>query len=133
MEPGPWIEVDAEAARSVEGQTIYHQGPEAPVLTQRAVARLPEAALADVSVPLAIVQVVVSTDGRVARMRVMRAPDVPGLTEALVEALGRWRFEPARVSDRMVDRAGGRVGGEPVAVYFMVTVPLRADARPPGS
>ena len=112
VEPGPWLEVDAEAARGLEGLTIYHQGPAPPVLIERAAARLP-ASSEQVNGP-AIVQTVVSADGRVARMQVVRAPKVPGLTEALVEALDRWRFEPAHLD------------GEPVPVYYMVTVELRS-------
>jgi len=111
VHPGPWIDVDAAAARGLEGRTIYHQGPEPPVLTERVAARLP--APSDAANGLAIVQTVVSTDGKVVRMQVMRAPAAPGLDDALVDALRRWRFEPARLD------------GEPVPVFFMVTVELR--------
>ncbi len=114
--------MDADASRRTEGRTIYHQGPKAPVLLARVPARLATTASPASSTPpdarigIAIVQVVVSANGTIARMQVVRAPDLPGLTDALVAALRRWRFEPARLD------------GEPVPVYFMVTVELRSGS-----
>lgn len=58
---------------------------------------------------LVIVQVVVEKDGSVTGVEVLK-PEPFGLTEAAVAAVERWRFEPARLD------------GEPVAVYFQLTV-----------
>jgi protein TonB len=58
---------------------------------------------------LVIVQVVVEKDGSVTGVEVLK-PEPWGLTEAAVAAVERWRFEPAQLD------------GEPVAVYFQLTV-----------
>jgi protein TonB len=58
---------------------------------------------------LVIVQGVVEKDGSVTGVQVLK-PEPWGLTEAAVAAVERWRFEPAQLD------------GEPVAVYFQLTV-----------
>jgi protein TonB len=56
-----------------------------------------------------ILQTVIDTLGEVTNVRVLKG--LPsGLTEAAVEAVSSWRFEPATLD------------GEPVAVYYIVTV-----------
>ena len=42
---------------------------------------------------------------------------LPGLTEAAVAALSRWKFEPARLH------------GQPVEVYYNVTISFSPPAR----
>jgi TonB family protein len=69
-----------------------------------------------------ILETIIGTDGRVADVRVLKG--LRGLTMAAIRCLRQWRFEPARRD------------GEPVPVYFTVTVnfqlPPGAGARPPG-
>jgi TonB family protein len=119
VEPGPWQVVDPEADRALEGHTLYHQGPEPPTLQKRepGPVRVAGGAFRE---GVAIVQVVLSPEGTIARARVLRAPEVEGVLEALVESLRNWRFEPARLK------------GEPVAVYYNLTVPVVGEA-PPGA
>jgi protein TonB len=61
---------------------------------------------------LVVLQAVIDRDGTVRDVRVLRGAPF-GMTEAAVEAVRTWRFRPAR-------RAG-----EPVAVYYQLTVRFR--------
>ena len=107
-EPELWFEVDAPASRRLENEKVYHQGPEAPVLLRRVPAQVESTLGRD----FVVVEAVLSPQGRVARARVLMAAKTPGLNQPLVEALSKWRFEPARLE------------GEPVAVYYTLTVQL---------
>ncbi len=56
-----------------------------------------------------ILQTIIDTSGNVTDVKVLKG--LPsGLTEAAVEAVSKWRFEPATLE------------GKPVAVYYLVTV-----------
>ena len=111
IEPGPWQVVDDDVNRSLGGHNIYHQGPRPPKLEYRAPVEVPSAHAG--SLPsVAIAEIVISPDGKIARARILRAPDFAGLTNAVVTSLRKWRFQPARLE------------GKPVAVYYTVTVPL---------
>lgn len=56
-----------------------------------------------------ILQTIIDTLGKVTHIKVLKGlPE--GLTEAAVEAVGQWKFNPATLN------------GEPVAVYYMVTI-----------
>ena len=58
-----------------------------------------------------ILQTIIDTVGHVTNVRVLKG--LPsGLTEAAVEAVSSWRFEPATLE------------GKPVAVYYLVTVSI---------
>lgn len=111
IQPGPWLIVDTAASRALEEHPIYHQGPAPPKLQARVPVRAPTE-----SVPLRqqylIVEAVISSEGRVVRARVLRAPEIEVSTESLLEALREWKLQPARLK------------GEPVAVYFTLTVPI---------
>ncbi len=61
---------------------------------------------------LVVVQAVIDRQGRVRDVRVLRGAPY-GMTEEAVEAVRGWRFRPARR------------GGEPVAVYYQLTVRFR--------
>lgn len=56
------------------------------------------------------IRLLVLADGRVGRVDLLVPSGQPELDRAAVEALGRWRFEPARR------------GGEPVDSYYLVWV-----------
>lgn len=59
-----------------------------------------------------IVSTVIAKDGTIAEVKVLRG--LPhGLSEAAVAAIEQWRFEPARLD------------GEPVAVYYHLTINFR--------
>ncbi|MER3456905.1 MAG: hypothetical protein C4304_08525 [candidate division GAL15 bacterium] len=60
------------------------------------------------------VRLLVRADGKVDRVDVLVPSGQPELDRAAVEALGRWRFEPARR------------GGEPVDSYYLVWVVFEA-------
>jgi protein TonB len=58
-----------------------------------------------------VLKAVIDEDGRVVSIRVLSEPPIDvGFTEAAIEAVSRWRYEP------------GRYGGEPVAVEMTVVV-----------
>jgi protein TonB len=67
-----------------------------------------------------ILQVTIEEDGTVGDIEVLRAPDPDaGLTEAAIEAIRMWRYEPA-----MKD-------GRPVAALFTVMIEFRLDSQKP--
>jgi protein TonB len=57
-----------------------------------------------------VVSVVISTDGAVSEPRILEALPAPTMSYAALEAVRQWEFEPARLD------------GEPVAVYYTLTV-----------
>jgi protein TonB len=59
-----------------------------------------------------IVQAIIDCTGTVTSVTVLKALPL-GLSEAAVEAISQWRFEPARVN------------GSPVSVYYNLTVNFR--------
>lgn len=64
---------------------------------------------------VAILQAIIDTEGRIEDVKVLKG--LPhGLTEAAVEAVRQWRFEPARDGD-----------GQPVPVYYNLTINFRLD------
>ena len=60
------------------------------------------------------VEIVIDEHGKVAETKVLSSSH-ESLGTAAVEAIGQWRFEPARR------------GGEPVAVFYVLTVDFRLD------
>lgn len=109
---GPWQVVDGETDSGLAGLTVYHQGPRPPELESRAPVELPAASSASPGRGTVIAEVVISPTGRIARARILRAPELEGLADAVLVALRKWRFQPARLD------------GKPVAVYYTVTLPL---------
>lgn len=105
VEPGPWFQVTPPPLGTPRGP-VYHQGPKEP---PEAVRWLPPPPQLEAEGSL-IVQLVVTERGRVARARVLRGPEDEAAAELLAENLRQWRFEPARLR------------GEPVAVYYNVTL-----------
>lgn len=59
-----------------------------------------------------IVQAIITCDGEVSNVNVIQGLPL-GLTESAVDAISRWRFEPARQN------------GRPVMVYYNLTVNFR--------
>jgi TonB family protein len=58
-----------------------------------------------------VVEAIVGTDGRLSRPLILNVQGGgPGMKYAALEALGQWRFEPARLR------------GQPVRVYYVVTI-----------
>lgn len=120
VEPGPWLVVEAEECRRLADRPIYHQGPRQPpaLLGSRHLALpIPASAVPDRPV---LVQVVVSDTGRVAKVRLLRAPPIAGLEPEVLDArliatLGELRFEPARLD------------GEAVAVYYDLTLVVDSE------
>ena len=121
VEPGPWIIVDRDVARRLEGQPVYHQGPqEPPVAVRRRPVELPVSPDDTPEAPL-LVKVLLGDGGRVAKVRVLRSPSIPllepgVLEQRLVETLRDFRFEPARLD------------GEPVPVYYSLSLQLASGS-----
>ena len=67
-----------------------------------------------------IMQAVIDKNGNVAQTKVLKGLPM-GLSEKAVEAVSGWRFEPATQH------------GEPVEVYYNLTVNFRLDQSPPES
>ncbi len=59
-----------------------------------------------------VLQTIIDVEGRITDTKVLKSP-AADLAEAAVEAIRTWRFEPARLN------------GEPVAVYYNLTVNFR--------
>jgi TonB family protein len=116
-EPGPWLTVDPEAESALDGALVYHQGPAPPKLLHRTAIRVP-AGPAVVPGGIAIVEAVISPDGRVVKARVLKAPRVEGLQNAIFESLREWRFEPARLA------------ATPVAVYYTLALKIDPQQKP---
>ncbi len=117
QEPGPWLVVDPKVEDAVAGSLIYHQGPAPPKLQGHVSVQMPgdPAALDWKNI---VVETVISPEGEVARARVLRGPE--GLGAALVESLRHSRFQPARLA------------GKPVAVYYVLILPLDLQERQRG-
>jgi protein TonB len=63
-----------------------------------------------------VIQAVIDETGKVARTRLLHGVH-PSLDQAAVEAIRTWRFEPALLD------------GEPVAVYYNLTINFRLDTE----
>jgi hypothetical protein len=111
QEPGPWLMVDPKVEDALAGSLIYHQGPTPPKLQRHVSVQMPGNP-ATLSWKNIIVEAVISPEGEVARARVLRGPETRGLGTALVESLRHSRFQPARLA------------GKPVAVYYVLILPL---------
>jgi protein TonB len=85
----------------------------APVLKHRVEPDYPAAAIATRLQGRVIRQAVISSDGEVEDVKVLRSS--PFFDDAAVEAVRQWRYEPARHR------------GRPVAVYFTVQVDFRLE------
>lgn len=120
LENNPWLIVDARESKRLEEVTVYYSGPQkGPILLEgERVIRLPAPGddLSSDPPPL-IVRVVVGDTGRVARVRILRTPSVPGLQtqvlqDKVVSTVKRLKFEPATLD------------GRPVPVYYAITLLL---------
>jgi periplasmic protein TonB len=109
LDPPPPPAPPAPAGPTEKGPIYVVGAVEPPVAIHDPSPVYPETARQIRKGGLVIVQVVVEKDGTVTDVEVLKAEPF-GLTEAAVDAVERWRFEPARL------------GGEPVAVYFQLTV-----------
>jgi TonB family protein len=100
---------EKDVLRYVEGGDISK-----PVRVSGPMPAYPEQARKDLISGVVILETVIDSDGRVAHVDVIRGVG-GGLTEAAVDAVRQWRFEPARLD------------GEPVAVRFVLTVRFNLD------
>jgi hypothetical protein len=116
QEPGPWLVVDPTVEDALAGSLIYHQGPAPPKLQRRVSVQMPGDPTTQ-SWKNIIVEAVISPEGKVARARILRGPETRSLGAALVESLRHSRFQPARLA------------GKPVAVYYVLILPLDLQER----
>jgi TonB family protein len=116
-EPGPWLTVDPKAESDLAGALIYHEGPAPPKLLHRTAVRVP-ADPATLPQGVVIVETVISREGRGAKARVLKAPRIEGLQNAISESLREWRFEPARLA------------ATPVAVYYALALKIDPQQKP---
>lgn len=97
---------DLPAPKTADGLTE-------PQLVEKVAPLYPEGARKARTMGAVVLSLTVAADGRVADVAVLQAqPD--GLTEAAVDAVKRWRYEPARTQ-----------AGKPVAVEITVTITFR--------
>ena len=81
-----------------------------PKLVKRVHPEFPQGAADFFASGALVVEVVIGTDGRVKSPRIIHPLDAPTLSYAALEAVKRWKFEPARVEN------------VPVEVLFNLTV-----------
>ena len=113
-------------ARSLVGGTIvgsvngaYRVGGDvhAPKVVNRVEPLYPESARRNHVSGLVVVQAVIDENGHVTEVRTLQGP--PELTQAAVDAVKQWTFEP------------GTLAGKPVPVIFNLTVNFKLDSAPP--
>lgn len=111
----PFIPVHPESLQGVDRSRIYHQlGGGAPprLIARKEVEYPPDYRPWNGQPGVLIVETVITPDGRIAEMKVLRGPQDEVLNRALAEALREWRFVPAKLR------------GEPVAVYSTLPIPV---------
>ncbi len=116
---GEWFSVNQEEETYLDGRRINHNAQERPYHAGRIVARIPPA-LALQEQSFVVVQAIISDRGHVARARLLKttyptAVKFEEIEEYLADALAPLEFTAARMH------------GEPVAVYYNLTVELRVD------
>lgn len=101
------------------GEGPHKVDPEAgytpPRIVHRIVPRYTEEARKEKVQGLVIVRTVIDTSGKIEDVEVLQGQP-HGLSEAAVEAIRQWRFEPALDPD-----------GKPVKVYYNLTIAFRLD------
>lgn len=108
--PYAFVVIEAKPDRPSPEQA---DGISEPVVVEKIAPIYPEAARKAKTTGAVVLDLTVGTDGRVTDVTVMQAqPD--GLTEAAVDAVKTWRYEPARMQT-----------GKPVAVEVTVTITFR--------
>lgn len=115
----PWVQLHPASLRGTAEDRIFHQHPTAkrPV---RIAGKDPAFSAADhrFRPGIWIVEVVIAKDGRIARYRILKGPTTNEETvRVLTDALREWRFQPATVE------------GEPIAVFYTLTVRVESDDR----
>jgi TonB family protein len=100
-----------------EGETLplalASKGITSPTMAHKVPPKYPEAARAAKVTGTVILEAVVDTNGKVIDLSVVENPD-QRLTDAAIEAVRQWTFEPARRDD-----------GTPIRVRFVLTVVFR--------
>lgn len=91
-----------------------------PRKVEAAMPSYPEDARKDRVEGVVVIQTVIDDRGKVARTRLLHGVH-PSLDQAAVDAIRTWRFEPALLD------------GEPVAVYYNLTINFRLDTEEKGS
>lgn len=103
-------EEEEDAGDGAEAPQMIMPGVTPPKSKKRPKPRFPSGARYFRITGALVVQVMISEEGRPTEPKVLVPLPAATLTWAALEALRRWRFEPARVD------------GEPVAVYYNLTV-----------
>lgn len=85
-----------------------------PVVIEKITPKYPSDAREEKVMGMVIVETVITEEGVVEEIRVLESPD-ERLTMAAVEAIKRWHFDPALCD------------GEPVAVYYNLTINFRLE------
>jgi len=115
--PLVWLVGVMAAEKSVVVHKIGERGIKAPVLITRIEPGMPdECARSKWQSPIFVFSGVIGQDGRVRRVKTVKAPrstpPCPQLEESCLSALAKWRYEPATLE------------GRPVAVEVTITTIL---------
>jgi TonB family protein len=110
--------VTGEGLETPDGQSIPFDKVERPRIVQQVRPDYPDA-LVQLGAPgRVVVETVIGIDGRPRQPRVLEAQGGgPAMKYAALEAVGQWRFEPARLE------------GKPVKVYYILTVNFQLRYR----
>lgn len=119
--PEPIPPPDLDFLTEIKGETVYRFNVNGPITPPARVESPPpeypqEARDARIQ-GVVVLEVVIDSAGSIADIKVIRGLPL-GVTEAAIEAVRQWRFEPARLND------------EPVAVQYVLTVRFRLDETP---
>jgi len=90
-------------------------GQTPPRLVQQVKPVYPESAREAKTSGVVVLDVVIDRDGRVPWVVIVEDPD-PALSQAAVDAVRQWRFEPARDAD-----------DDPIAVCFLLKIAFRLE------
>jgi protein TonB len=104
---------NGDGPRGVTGPVMIVPGMLGPVLKHRVEPAYPPSAIKARLQGRVILQAVISADGAVEEVEVLRSS--PFFDQAAIAAVRQWRYEPARLR------------GRPVAVYFTVQVDFRLE------
>lgn len=110
---GIWLTCVSAGAPATPARWTEDSGLSEPKVVEKVNPVYPEEARAEKVQGVVVLDVTVDTGGGPSDVKVTKDPD-PRLSQAAVDAVKQWRFEPARTAK-----------GDPVAVVYTVTVAFK--------